>query len=103
MPRPQDDGVISLTLANMVTVEEARTNPQNPMDRTFGLCEIDIAEVLETFGPAVDFWNIPGQSHVQMFGCNDRSVAAFVALLARVVRPPGPGGLISQPRQGVDS
>ncbi len=74
----------------MVEVEEARTDPNDPKDRTYGLCEIDISEVLAMIGPAVSFWNIPGQSHVQMFGCDRVGVAAFVATIARVVRAPGP-------------
>jgi hypothetical protein len=41
-------------------------------------------------GGVVSFWGIAGQVHVQMFGCDDIGVAAFVALLAKVLRPPGP-------------
>jgi len=73
----------------MVTVEEARSNPQQPKDQTFGLCQLDIDEVLQMV-PVTSFWNIPGQSHVQMFGCDNPGVAALVASLARVVRSPGP-------------
>ena len=90
MPRVRDAGAISLARADMVTAEEARTNPGNPGDRSFGLCALDIAEVLSMIGPVVSFWNISGESHVQMLGCNNLEVAAFVASLARVLRPPGP-------------
>ena len=41
-------------------------------------------------GPVVSFWNIPGESRVQMYGCENPEVAAFAASLARVLRPPGP-------------
>jgi hypothetical protein len=37
----------------------------------------------------VSFWGIPGQAHVQMFGCDNINVAAFVASPAKVLRPPG--------------
>jgi hypothetical protein len=74
----------------MVSVEEARTNPQDPRDRTFGVCALDIANVREMTGGVVSFWGMPGQVHVQMFGCDNLSVSALVASLASVVRPPGP-------------
>jgi hypothetical protein len=90
MPRPQDEGAVSLARAELVTGEEARTNPQKPHDRTFGLCALDIAEVREMTGGVISFWGISGQKHVQMFGCDNLGAAAFVASLAKVFRPPGP-------------
>ena len=90
MPRVRDAGAISLTRADMDTVEEARTNPRNPGDRTFGLGALDIKEVLRMIGPVVSFWNTSGEAHVRMVGCGNPEVAAFVASLARVLRPPGP-------------
>ena len=90
MPRPRDHGAVSLALKSMVTEEEARTNPRDPGDRTFGLCELDVAEIREMTGGVVSFWQKPEESHVQMRGCTDEVIAAFVASLARVIRPPGP-------------
>ena len=40
-------------------------------------------------GPVVSFWNVPGQSHVQMLGCDNLGAAAAVASLARTIRRPG--------------
>ncbi len=89
MPRPQDHGAVSLALKSMVTEEEARTNPRDPGDTTFGLCELDVAETREMTGGVVSFWQKPAESHVQMRGCADEVTAAFIASLSRVIRPPG--------------
>jgi len=40
-------------------------------------------------GPVVSFWNIPGQPHVRMLGCDNPGAAASVASLARTSRRPG--------------
>jgi hypothetical protein len=79
-----------VALKGVVTEEAARINPRNPADTTFGLCELDMAEVRELTGRVVSFWARPGQAHVSMYGCQDDLVATFVAGLARVIRAPGP-------------
>jgi hypothetical protein len=90
MPRPQDRGAVSVTLKSLTTEEAVRVNPGNPADTSFGLCEIDVAEVRELTAGAVSFRAKPGQAHVSMFGCEDELVATVVATLARVIRAPGP-------------
>jgi hypothetical protein len=67
-PRLRDAGATSLARADLVTEEDARINPGKPGDRSFGLCALDIAEVLQMIGPVVSFWNVPGQPHAQMLG-----------------------------------
>ena len=90
MPRRQDQGAVSLLLKGLVTEDEAGRNPRNPSDRTFGLCELDVAEVREITGGRVSFEAVPGQPHVWMYGCDDVALAALIATRARVIRPPGP-------------
>jgi hypothetical protein len=88
-PRPTDDGLVSLLRADRASVEESLTDFGQLKDRTFGLCSLDVSEVLQMIGPAISFWNVPGEAHVQLMGCQNIGVAAFIASVARVVRAPG--------------
>ncbi len=95
MPRPLDRGAVSLLLADRVTQEEARRNPQKPNDNSNGLCELDIAKVRKATGGAVSFRYAPtkgqlGDAHVRMYGCGDGLLAIIVANSAEGVIPPGP-------------
>lgn len=96
-PRSHEDA-LSVLLKDYVTPEEARKNPRNPHDDSFGLCEIDIRKVRDVTAGAVVFRYKPtsgvlGHAHVQVFGCKDDKQAVIIAQLAEViVSPRGPKG-----------
>ncbi len=94
-PRQQDQGVLSAYLKDYVGVEEARTDPNKPDDRTFGLCELDIAEIRAATKGTVSIRFAPtrqplGHAHVKVYGCADIEIATKIAKLAKVIRSPGP-------------
>jgi len=68
MPRRQDQGAVSLLLKGLVTEDEAGRNPRNPSDRTFGLCELDVAEVREITGEGCHSKQCPAS---RTSGCMD--------------------------------
>ena len=94
-PRPQDHGVLSAYLKDYVSEEEARTDPNRPGDRTFGLCELDIAKIRTATQEAVSVRYAPstqplGYAHVKVYGCAEIEVATQIAKLVKVIHPPGP-------------
>jgi hypothetical protein len=87
-------GGISALLQECVTAEQARTNPRNPDDQRFGLCMLDIAEIRGVAGGTVGVRYKPtsgslGHAHVQIYGCESVEIQQQLAILARLVRPPG--------------
>jgi hypothetical protein len=92
-PREKDRGALSAYLKDYVTEGEARTNPHDPTDRSFGLCVLDIAKIREaTSGVAGVRYKRTGGSighaHVQIYGCQDVDVQQQLAVLAVVVQAP---------------
>jgi hypothetical protein len=94
--RDRKAGGMSALLTDYVSPEEARTNPHNPEDRTFGLCRLDIATILDATKGAVTVTYNPrstplGHAHVQIRGCDDsEELQQLLAVLATVIRAPGP-------------
>jgi hypothetical protein len=93
-PRPQDNGAFSAHLKDYVSEDDAATDPKRPDDRSYGLCELDIADMRTLTQGAVTAWYAPsqgalGHAHVRVLGCADEMMAQAVARMARVIRVPG--------------
>jgi hypothetical protein len=91
--RDRRAGGISALLKDYVSEEEARTNPHDREDRTFGLCLLDIAAIRVIRAAGVRYnprgTGTIGRAHVQIYGCEDVEVQQQLVLLAKVVRAPG--------------
>lgn len=98
MPRPQDNGNLSAHLKEYTTADEARRNPHDLDDDSFGLCELDIETMTRATNDmaTVRYWPTKaaiGYAHVQILGCEDLAVCAALAAIAVVVRRPARGNL----------
>jgi hypothetical protein len=85
--------MLSAHLEEYTTAEEARHNPRDPADASFGLCAVDIdAMTAATKGIAtVRYWPTSGaigHAHVQILGCTDLAVCAEIAAIAVVIHRP---------------
>jgi hypothetical protein len=89
IPREQDHGALSVSLAGYVSADDARMEPTS--GQAFGLCELDIAAIRRIPELRVVYWPTSrplGHAHARITGCHTDALSSELARIADTIFPP---------------